>query len=80
MMTLRRPALLGAGMVAATRRQARRTAFSSPSITMRQHSPPHLPLGISDQCYLFDSSREPPPLDEDNSDAEIITCTQKRQA
>ena len=26
MMTLRRPALLGAGMVAATRRQARRTA------------------------------------------------------
>eukprot|EP01043_Picozoa_sp_COSAG02_P077484 COSAG02_NODE_16980_length_1038_cov_1.793397_1_plen_106_part_00 len=27
-------------------------------------------IGISDQCYLFDCSREPPPLDEDNSDTE----------
>ena len=25
-------------------------------------------IGISDQCYLFDCSREPPPLDEDGSD------------
>ena len=27
-------------------------------------------IGISDQCYLFDCSREPPPLDENDSDTE----------
>ena len=27
-------------------------------------------IGLSDQCYLFDCSREPPPLEEDNTENE----------
>ncbi len=34
-------------------------------------------VGISDQCYLFDCSREPPPLDETDADDEALIPPKK---
>jgi hypothetical protein len=37
-------------------------------------------IGISDQCYLFDCSREPPPLEEeDNTDEQLVPTKPKQQ-
>ena len=29
-------------------------------------------IGISDQCYLFDCSREPPPLEEEQDEEQLV--------
>ena len=38
-------------------------------------------IGLSDQCYLFDCSREPPPLDEEKDDTEeqLVPTKPKKQ-
>ena len=35
-------------------------------------------IGISDQCYLFDCSREPPPLEEDGDNDEQLMPTKPK--
>ena len=36
-------------------------------------------IGISDQCYLFDCSREPPPLDEEKDDEQLVPAKKDKE-
>lgn len=36
-------------------------------------------IGISDQCYLFDCSREPPPLDEEKDEEQLVPAKKDKE-